>query len=572
MTVQNVANIQSNPASRAGSFLTTAKVATPAHPFDQLLARANTSRPTSASASDLATDYRRPKTLRNNRRSEAIPEPARREDHTHATDRQNHDFNERVDIQDQPSNRSTPPTRARVSAKKNTEKIGDFGDQTSLPQDRPDASDAVVQAGTDVSTGPNVEAQTNAIQQAGSFDPLGIITAQNVEATVGQPGVDIAITGSLTQGLNLNTPATIGTLNTAASPQTNVGSTPANGVEITLAAPLVVDQSVREESQVITNQAVVSGVAGGSPTGVETVGAASDEAQGLPEIAQLGAKLTGTAAASRPAQGTQNAAIQNINPENLNEGHQPSGQATPGSAQSSDQNSGDTASRDNQGRSETDGLKAIIKTAAASIHESPAPTAPASSPNLTHVTTSPAALPASGPTPAGVAADTSSTGAPLLSEGDTTQSNANISRVIRGMHGVINQNGGAVTLRLSPPEMGIVRIEMQIQSGTVVAQLYAEHESARSLLTQQLGQLRHALEAQGLSVDRLHVQTMGQDTAAQTADQGTDHSAQDGRSRGQYTGAGQRQNDPDANPGAEWSGDQSDQPVSRFEQELNMVA
>jgi len=572
MTVQNVFNTQPNPAPRAGGFLAKALVTTPAHPFDQLLARANASKPTAASGGGLATDARRSNTLRNDRRSQAASHRTRRDDRARATDRHSHDFKKRADRQDRPSARSTRSTSVRDSHQKNTEKTGDFNSQPSVSYAQPDASDPVVQTGADVSTGQGLETQTSDTQHAGSFDPLGIITAQNVEATAGQTEADAATTGSLTQALNLKTQVTIDALNTAALSQAGVVSTTTSGDETANVASTEADQAARSDGQSLANQTIISGAAQGSPTGLDAIAAGSDEAQGLPEIAQLGAKLTGAAAVSRPGQGTQNTAIQNINPENLNGENPLSGQAAADSAQTSDPNDGEAASRDHQSRSEADGLKAVIKTAAAPINEAPASTAPASSPNLIHVTANPVALPVSAPAQAGVAADASATGAPLLSEGDATQSNANISRVIRGMHGVINQNGGAVTLRLSPPEMGIVRIEMQIQNGTVTAQLHAEHESARSLLSQQLGQLRHALESQGLSVDRLHVQTMGQDTAAQTADQGSDQSAQDGRSRGQYTGAGQRHRDPDSNPDAELGGDRSDPPASRFEQALNMVA
>ncbi len=105
------------------------------------------------------------------------------------------------------------------------------------------------------------------------------------------------------------------------------------------------------------------------------------------------------------------------------------------------------------------------------------------------------------------------------------------------MRGVINHQGGAVTLRLSPPEMGVVRIELQVNHGTVNAQLHAEHESARTLLNQQLSQLRQALETQGLTVDRLLVQTLAtSDNAPLTPDRDGDQTNHDGRSRGQHPG------------------------------------
>ncbi len=151
------------------------------------------------------------------------------------------------------------------------------------------------------------------------------------------------------------------------------------------------------------------------------------------------------------------------------------------------------------------------------------------------------------------------------------ESDANVARVIRGMHGVVNQQGGAVTLRLSPPDMGIVRIEMQLNAGTVTAQFHTEHESARSLLTQQLGQLRQALEAQGLTVDKLHVQTMSGDSATNnnTSRDNADPSAHDGRSRGQYTGSGRGgQRGSDSRESQRGDGSSS-RDVATFEQTLN---
>lgn len=161
---------------------------------------------------------------------------------------------------------------------------------------------------------------------------------------------------------------------------------------------------------------------------------------------------------------------------------------------------------------------------------------------------------------------------PLAPSLDASQFEANVSRVIRGMHGTVNQQGGAVTLRLSPPEMGIVRIEMQIDGGVVTARLHAEHESAKTLLTQRLHELRQSLEMQGLTVDRLHVQTLGQDkdAGANSGRQDADPSGQDGRSRGRFAG-GDEGGQPDGQQRRR-EDDRSDQRVASFERVFNTVA
>jgi flagellar hook-length control protein FliK len=125
----------------------------------------------------------------------------------------------------------------------------------------------------------------------------------------------------------------------------------------------------------------------------------------------------------------------------------------------------------------------------------------------------------------------------------------NTARIARGLQNAVQQKGGAVTLRLTPPEMGTVRIQLQIQNGTVNAQFHAENPATRTLLNQQIAQLRTSLEHQGLSVDRLSVQTMQQssNTNLQNESQSDrDGQPDDGRSRGGFTRqGGDRQQGPD---------------------------
>lgn len=148
---------------------------------------------------------------------------------------------------------------------------------------------------------------------------------------------------------------------------------------------------------------------------------------------------------------------------------------------------------------------------------------------------------------------------------DADNAELNTARITRGLQNAVHQKGGAVTLRLTPPEMGTVRIQLQIQNGAVNAQFHAETESTRTMLHQQMSQLRTALEQQGLSVERLGVQTMQSSAGSSTHNQSQgdgDNQANDGRSRGGFTqGQGGRQGQrPDA------------QQQQAFEQELTNAA
>ncbi|MBI1336388.1 MAG: hypothetical protein GC164_05440 [Phycisphaera sp.] len=155
----------------------------------------------------------------------------------------------------------------------------------------------------------------------------------------------------------------------------------------------------------------------------------------------------------------------------------------------------------------------------------------------------------------------------------TDQDDANVSRVLRGLTGNVNQNGGTVSLRLRPPELGVVRIQMQVADGVVRAQLTTEQDSVRDLLTHRIGQLRHVLESKGLSVERLDVQTATPATASpQHAQSGhMDHQGEpqnpnDGRSRGQFGQQGHRD-------GAQQDQGRANQRPQSFADELlNLVA
>ncbi|MCC6681702.1 MAG: flagellar hook-length control protein FliK [Phycisphaeraceae bacterium] len=152
------------------------------------------------------------------------------------------------------------------------------------------------------------------------------------------------------------------------------------------------------------------------------------------------------------------------------------------------------------------------------------------------------------------AAPASATSGPAITENQqtTTQTTTsqddslNAARLARGLNNAVNQRGGAVTLRLTPPEMGTVRIQMQITGTQVSVRFHAETEQGQAMLAQNLGQLRQTLEGQGLHVDRISVQTMQpqQSTSSNHSSQQQDQQrsdsqqhesrADDGRSRGSF--------------------------------------
>jgi flagellar hook-length control protein FliK len=130
----------------------------------------------------------------------------------------------------------------------------------------------------------------------------------------------------------------------------------------------------------------------------------------------------------------------------------------------------------------------------------------------------------------------------------------------RALRSVVNQKGGSVVLRLTPPQLGELRVRVEMEGGVVSAKFEVANDQVRSLLQEHMGSLRTALEGQGLSVQQLQVQTT---PSAQPSEQQQNSASDDGRSRGQYQqpggSGGERENT-------------KEQRRQAFEQALNLVA
>ncbi len=91
------------------------------------------------------------------------------------------------------------------------------------------------------------------------------------------------------------------------------------------------------------------------------------------------------------------------------------------------------------------------------------------------------------------------------------------SRIVRGLTAMVNQRGGSMTMRLDPPELGQLRVQMTITRGVVTAQFTATTPQAHALLEKNMATLRVALENQGLTVERLNVSSSQSGSSQQQA-------------------------------------------------------
>lgn len=82
-----------------------------------------------------------------------------------------------------------------------------------------------------------------------------------------------------------------------------------------------------------------------------------------------------------------------------------------------------------------------------------------------------------------------------------------VHRVARAFEAA-QQRGGEVRLRLSPPELGSLRLQVSVQDGVMVARLETETAAARATLTDNLPILRERLAEQGIRIERFEIDLM----------------------------------------------------------------
>jgi flagellar hook-length control protein FliK len=80
-------------------------------------------------------------------------------------------------------------------------------------------------------------------------------------------------------------------------------------------------------------------------------------------------------------------------------------------------------------------------------------------------------------------------------------------RVARAFASAAEQHG-PVTIRLSPPELGLLRLEARVEDGLLTARLQAETPEAQAVILENLSSLRERLADQGVRIERFDVELM----------------------------------------------------------------
>ena len=79
-----------------------------------------------------------------------------------------------------------------------------------------------------------------------------------------------------------------------------------------------------------------------------------------------------------------------------------------------------------------------------------------------------------------------------------------VSRVAKAFQ-TANERGGTLQLRLSPPELGSLKIQLNVKDGVMSASLETDNANARRVLLDHLPALRDRLAEQNIRVDRFDV-------------------------------------------------------------------
>jgi flagellar hook-length control protein FliK len=92
-----------------------------------------------------------------------------------------------------------------------------------------------------------------------------------------------------------------------------------------------------------------------------------------------------------------------------------------------------------------------------------------------------------------------------------------VQRVARAFQRV-GETEGEIRLRLSPPELGAVKLEVSLRDGAMIARMETETTAARNLLMENLPQLKERLAEQNVRIETFEVEVRDQSNQSSADD------------------------------------------------------
>jgi flagellar hook-length control protein FliK len=90
----------------------------------------------------------------------------------------------------------------------------------------------------------------------------------------------------------------------------------------------------------------------------------------------------------------------------------------------------------------------------------------------------------------------------------------NHANIVSGVRTTLLPHGGSMQIRLDPPELGALQVMVEMRDGAMTATFQTANDDATRLLSHSLGQLKTALESQGVTVEKIQVQQAPKDHQA----------------------------------------------------------
>ncbi len=114
-----------------------------------------------------------------------------------------------------------------------------------------------------------------------------------------------------------------------------------------------------------------------------------------------------------------------------------------------------------------------------------------------------------------------------------------VEHVVRVARASVGRGQWQVQIRLHPPELGRIHLDVNVRQGVLNMRIVAETAEAREMISARVGQLREALQQHGITVERIDVEPR-RASASEASQSGADNASRQGSGEGgEQQGGGQ---------------------------------